>query len=109
MTSLSLGVGLHVSLSGLCALLFQSDEKSVSLFKAHLMEVGLGYYKSDFVAVVDHLNFQDTAHRIASAIQGYKNCGVELLKKCRGLSVELSLKASILKGGKLVASATIVT
>ena len=57
MTSLSLGMGLYVALSSLGPLLFQCDEKSVSSFKSHLVEVGLWYYQSDFVAVVDHLNF----------------------------------------------------
>lgn len=56
-TSLSLGVGLYVSLARLGALLFKCNEKSVSSFKSHLVEVGLWYYESDFVSVVDHLNF----------------------------------------------------
>ena len=57
MTSLSLSMGLYVALSSFSPLLFQRDEKSVSSFKSHLVEVGLWYYESDFVSVVDHLNF----------------------------------------------------
>ena len=106
MTPLSQGVGFHVSLSRLGTLLFQCNKKGVSSFKAHLLEVGLGYDESDFITVVDHLNFKHTAHGIASAIQGYKNCGVVPVKKREGFPVELSLKASILIGGKMVATAT---
>ena len=55
--SMSLGVCLYVSLSSFGPILFQGDEKGVSSFKAHLVEVGLWYYEPDLVAIVDHLNF----------------------------------------------------